>query len=260
MKSKQYDKLKDFLVNNNVNITHYKDDRFLKDGEHDGTYGSLMRFIPLFEKKYETVYISDIDMKYYELKMIKYYYDIYEKKKCMSMIFKYFIYNKPWINKKIKINMLAGMFITKQKFKIKILENFINKILENKIDLKDFINNPKNKYKKSKFPYGIDEYFCNFYLTKEMFKNDILKIRIFNIESILNKNYHEKNYKYEKLRKELKNKTKEEYHKNKDIQIYELKKKILNKINDEKYIEYVSKTKKCLNKFNKPYFSYYYIL
>jgi hypothetical protein len=124
-----------------------------KDGKyHIGTFGTLVRFLPLFED-HEIVWISDIDIpeSYLQLNMHK----------CQVYIQTIICYERKLYGRKQTI--VANKFIVKNlKFPKALLTRFLNKILDGL--LKTTINdlNVANTSKPpSKVPYGIDEYFMN---------------------------------------------------------------------------------------------------
>ncbi|MBA42985.1 MAG: hypothetical protein CMF62_03120 [Magnetococcales bacterium] len=247
LKNENYETFKKQMINKQINIIHVEYKK-----EISGTFGGFYRFLPLFEKTYDLIYVSDIDMRYHELLEVKHYYDKFKKTNCESLIFQYKIYDKPWINKKVNINFLAGLFITKLKYNYEIFEQFLDSIPNQYINLVEKMRvSRKNKYLTSLYPYGIDELFCNYFLTKEMINKKIMKVTILNIGSVLNKMKYENNYRFEKWRNKLKKIERSVYYDKKLNDIYELKILINNK---------TSTFDEIINKTKKPYFSFYEIM
>ena len=124
---------------------------------HVGTFGTLVRFLPMFEKNLKTVWVTDIDIPKHYLDTNK----IQEMKRTNSRV--YFstlvCYERKTYGRKYTI--LAGTMIYFMKFPIKLLTNFIQKYLTNQYESVIKILND-NKWKpQSKFPYGLDEVFIN---------------------------------------------------------------------------------------------------
>jgi hypothetical protein len=132
-----------------------------RDGEgHVGTFGTVVRFLPLFEKDLDVVWVSDIDIPndYLNPKKLQ-----LMEKAGASVSFQTFLCyeNKPYGR---KYTILAGTFISKIKFQKQMLTRFLNKVLEGKfshtVEQLNEVNSIKNKAP-SKFPYGTDEIFMN---------------------------------------------------------------------------------------------------
>lgn len=156
-------------------INTYKDVEFfkfnfppLKIGNfHNGTFGSLVRLLPLFEHhpddthQYEYIWFDDIDMlpKYLNLN------DIYKKEieGFTTYFSSLFCYTKPWSNKKYNMNF---PLITKIKLNPNIFYKFINDLANNKYKdvIQKILTFRPDKYKYDydiRHPYGMDEYFTN---------------------------------------------------------------------------------------------------
>jgi len=126
---------------------------------HVGTFGTLVRFLPMFEKNLKIVWITDIDIP-------KNYLDIHkiqEMKRTNSKVYfsTYICYENKVYGRKHTI--LAGTMIYCMKFPIKLLTNFIQKYIHNYYESVIKILNNTSK-KSSKFPYGLDEVFINTYI------------------------------------------------------------------------------------------------
>ena len=126
---------------------------------HVGTFGTLVRFLPMFEKGLKIVWVTDIDVP-------KFYLDIHkikEMKRTNSKVYfsTYICYENKVYGRKYTI--LAGTMIYFMKFPIKLLTNFIQNYVNNQYESEIKILNNSSK-KSSKFPYGLDEVFINTYI------------------------------------------------------------------------------------------------
>lgn len=163
------DLIKEFLnkYQNDENIKIYfylihKSINYSKNS-HTGTIGSIVRFIPFFDNiKYKTIFSIDIDntpKQFEELYLItkKYIDEFLQNDK-----FKIFIRNSSldnqfmnYLDKKLDFIILGGFFISKIKFPINFLNNYIQEL---------FTTN-------SKFDYGVDEIFLNNYILNYILEN-----------------------------------------------------------------------------------------
>ncbi len=142
-------------------------------GYHDGTFGSIVRLLPLFEKpqgiKY--IWISDTDMpaKFFNYKNIK------EMQTNNAKVFYYSkaCYDKPW-SEGIRYPIGAGRIIMNTRVELNkgLLTRFLNDILKGKyhdvlVDIKRKFED-EGSYRSFQnirlFPYGFDELFTNKYL------------------------------------------------------------------------------------------------
>lgn len=130
-----------------ISVYHFNYQPLRESIGHIGTFGTLMRFLPMFEDL-DTVWISDIDIP--ELVMPKFTTPIfYNELSCYEMK----VYGR-------NHTIVADRIITHQMFPMSILTRFINKLTAEEVDIDGL--NLQNKYKpKSKVPYGIDELFLN---------------------------------------------------------------------------------------------------
>lgn len=163
------------LKSSHLEIVQFHCDEFFDEANnlHDGTFGSIIRLLPLYEKPYNVkyVWISDTDMpsKLFSYKPIK------EMKNNNAKVFYYSraCYNKPW-SKGIRYPIGAGRIImdTKVELNKSNFTRFLNDVLKGKYsnvlkDIKKKFTEEGNfrtfqniKY----FPYGFDELFTNKYL------------------------------------------------------------------------------------------------
>jgi hypothetical protein len=163
-----------------ITILQFKCEALRENNGHVGTFGTLVRFLPMFEKKLKIVWVTDIDIpkNYLDINKIK------EMKRTNSKVYfsTYLCYENKVYGRKHTI--LAGTMIYSIKFPIKLLTNFIQKYINNKYEsVIKILNNTK---KPSKFPYGLDEVFINTYIYDYIQKK--------NINCYVNKLYDATNY------------------------------------------------------------------
>lgn len=167
-----------------VSVYHYDCKQFYDTPGHNGTFGTLMRFLPLFEPGLEVVWISDIDVPMYYLNPIR----ITELKKDKAQfLFRTAVcYNQNrTVHKKIygrKYTILAGEMISTYTFPKYLFNTFLHNLqsgaLKSTIQKLNNANPEKHSFK---VPFGIDEYFLN-----TTFYNYIIKE---NLRCIIYKNY-----------------------------------------------------------------------
>jgi hypothetical protein len=162
----------------------------LRIGEfHNGTFGSIIRLLPIFNKEdssYEYVWIDDIDINDLDFNLMK----LIKEKNIKTIIHSLFCYNKPWIK---EVNVINFPLITNIKLDINILLKYLDDIVNNKykqiIDKIIKYRNDKYKYNYDvKFPYGMDEYFTSNIIYDDITKNQYIN-KEFNISRLLNKIY-----------------------------------------------------------------------
>lgn len=134
-----------------VSVIHFDCPQFREGGGHVGTFGTLPRFLPLFED-HQLVYISDIDIP-----------DNYFEKKINPQDFT--IYTQICYTRKVygrKYTILAGSFASRVQIPRALLTRFLNKVSKGDYEEQRDGLNSANKYKPpSPFPYGMDELFLN---------------------------------------------------------------------------------------------------
>jgi hypothetical protein len=152
---------------------------------HDGTFGTLMRFLPLWDKelwnkyKINFVWVSDVDVYPAFLNN-----DILEAMKLEDAKVAYYskaCYNKPWVPDSMDFSIGAGKIIFSKTAKISEFKfkKFLADILEKKYKflynkIRDYYKNInddntlksilRNKY----ITYGFDEYYCNVILYSDI--------------------------------------------------------------------------------------------
>jgi hypothetical protein len=134
-----------------VSVLHFDCPEFREDSGHVGTFGTLARFLPLFEK-HDLVWVSDIDIpdNYFALENSEDDFRIvsqvcYERK----------VYGR-------KYTFVAGRFISRHQLPRALLTRFLNKVLDGDYakEIQD-MNRHNSRKPPSPFPYGTDELFMN---------------------------------------------------------------------------------------------------
>jgi hypothetical protein len=142
-----------------VTVLHYDYPKFREGDGHIGTLGTIPRFLPLFEKGLEMVYVSDIDIpdSYLDVNIIAKMKK--EGSKFLLPTRVCYQQRKPYGR---KYTILAGQLIAKHIFSRAILTNFLKKLEDGGLDDALAKMNASNTRKPpSKIPYGIDEWFLN---------------------------------------------------------------------------------------------------
>jgi hypothetical protein len=179
------DSAKDFILEITKNITnvavlHYDYPPLREKIGHIGTFGTIVRFLPMFEAGLDIVWISDIDIPdhFLDIKVL----NLIEKSKVL-LYYESSLFYKSFIRRKYTI--VAGVkLITKTIFPKALLTRFLNYLNKGKLD--EYINylikgsNPKVSGKVNKFPYGMDEVFLNTllydYIRKHLNDNILVNI------------------------------------------------------------------------------------
>jgi hypothetical protein len=143
-----------------VSVYHYDCPFFREGNGHTGTFGTLVRFLPLFESGLDVVWITDIDVFIALLdpdilkKMKQYKRQIYvDTMVCYQ--------RKPWAL--VDYPIIAHKFISFVTFPKQLLTRFLTKLINGDYsEMIDAINNyNERKSPNLKFPYGTDELFIN---------------------------------------------------------------------------------------------------
>jgi hypothetical protein len=158
------DSAKDFLLEatkniSNVAVLHYDYPPLREKKGHIGTFGTIVRFLPMFEEGLDIVWTSDVDVP-----------DNYIDTRFLSLMHKHNIsvfYHTHICYKQRKpygrnYTILGGASVFKQTFPKAMLTRFINKLTNGELEnvIKNLNDYNKNK-PPSKVPYGIDEQFMN---------------------------------------------------------------------------------------------------
>ena len=158
------------ILNKNCQLVHYDCPLFKNEhGLHDGTFGSLMRFLPFHdfpENDVDKCFICDVDdtVSICEKRLII-LLEIQNKYKVDLVYLFWIFFDLPYVvndNDRILAN-----FLTRQKIPIKFLIHYINvtinELFEKFDQLKKIIDNPHKKYR-HKFFYGVDELYLELYV------------------------------------------------------------------------------------------------
>jgi hypothetical protein len=182
--------LKKLKKYNFIQLCRYKHKDFLDGNFHKGVFGTIIRFLPLFDlpsnKNINDVIISDADVNFILLNNIKKGYNYAQKQK-LNLVFKtsfckytfgYHFVTKNYINTWLRI-MAGTMICCNYKFNKHLLDHFFGMIVNNNYDdsLHKFVNMQDNIMYKNKMPnekifkYGFDEFFA-IYMLKEIIDNN----------------------------------------------------------------------------------------
>uniref|UniRef100_A0A6C0HF31 Glycosyltransferase n=1 Tax=viral metagenome TaxID=1070528 RepID=A0A6C0HF31_9ZZZZ len=152
----------------NVSVIHFDCPQFREGDGHIGTFGTFVRFLPLFEE-HELTWSSDIDIpdNYFSL----------ENSDKDFRIYTHLCYDRKVYGRKYTIS--AGRFISRHQLPRALLTRFLNKVLDGGYNNEIELLNKANKHKPpSPFPYGVDELFLNWpvydWIKKRDFQVNIL--------------------------------------------------------------------------------------
>lgn len=162
----------------NVEIVLYKCEDFWNadSGTHEGTFGTFMRFLPMFSaQKYEAMASSDIDVDVFMLEYFKYLDKHAEQVGLINQL----CYNT-WIPEDIRYSILAGGLYSKVVFPRQMLINYLKQVKTGSISLKIIKETDKDTY----VPYGTDEYFLTTKLYNYLESNKI-KVLAFTLSSVV---------------------------------------------------------------------------
>jgi len=143
-----------------VSVIHFNCELFREDVGHVGTFGTIVRFLPLFEDGLERVWVSDIDIP--EVYISPNHLRAMDQAKADLYFRTYLCYDTKVYGRHFTIT--AGTIISKIVFPRQILTKFLNKLADGGLnDTIDLLNrdNAIRKKVSSKIPYGIDEVFTN---------------------------------------------------------------------------------------------------
>ncbi len=169
-------------TNELVELYEYSCSQFiLSKPFHIGTFGTLLRFLPLFEKShYEIIYILDIDDANYGY--IKLYVNSLSNSDKKFYFYNLEDYGKKYnglFNNKFGDAVIANIYVKNYRFDIKIFTNFLDWITKSDKLFKQIEGLNKNTYAFKNSPkdivstYGLDEYFLNINLINTLNKKDI---------------------------------------------------------------------------------------
>jgi hypothetical protein len=161
-----------------LSVYHYNFNSLREEVGHIGTFGTIVRFLPMFEEL-ETVWISDIDIPDHFLDNS--ILTTMDKHRCPVFYDSALCYNERKIYGR-KYTIVAYRMIFKIRFPKSLLTRFLNKLINNNLRESIDLLNKANKLKPySEVPYGIDELFLN-----ESIYNYLIR---HNIRIICNKSY-----------------------------------------------------------------------
>jgi hypothetical protein len=178
----------------NLEIYRYEDKRFLlEDGiHHDGTFGSITRFLAFFDHsiKADFIWVADVDLLPKEFS----YHYISEMKKARSTV-SYVsrgCYERNWIPNSVdypiinyKVIVKKGIYLSKAKFDNFLLEVSKNAYKDIFLEIERRGMNPNAKRKLvgiKQFIYGFDELYSNDVLFKELSKHRRLIFNDINLD------------------------------------------------------------------------------
>jgi hypothetical protein len=134
-----------------VSVLHFDCPEFREGSGHVGTFGTLARFLPLFEE-HSLVWISDIDIPDNYLSL--------ENSESDFRIYSLLCYDRKVYGR--NYTMTAGRFISRHQLPRALLTRFLNKVIDGEYQKQRDDLNIANKRKPSSiFPYGMDELFLN---------------------------------------------------------------------------------------------------
>jgi hypothetical protein len=189
-------------------INRFKDVEFfkfnypkLRIGEfHDGTFGSLVRILPIFEQEknnknqhnYEYVWIDDIDILPSNLDLN--YINLKQIRNFNTLFLSIFCYKRPWIHIDNKYNMNFPL-VTNIKLDINIFNKFIEDLANNKYQdvVTKILKFRPDRYKYDypvRHPYGMDEYFTNFIIYNDLCRYNTYVIYQIDISQTLKSFYY----------------------------------------------------------------------
>jgi len=167
-----------------------------KNVGHWGTFGTIMRFLPVFywPSGYKYVWVSDIDIN---VNIGLSYSYIEEMAKANISYVSLMGYNKPWTDG-IKFPIINYRFITKIEIDKSVLLTFLDSLIDGNLqsEVEKIINYNNEKSKsgftyrkfdiniKEKFPYGVDELFTNQFLLQYL-KTTNLTVSVFVLMDII---------------------------------------------------------------------------
>jgi hypothetical protein len=155
-----------------VTVIHYNVPPFREEVGHIGTFGTIMRFLPLFEPGLETVWVSDIDIpdSYLSPSLLSSMKARNAKFSYMSFV----CYDKKVYGRAYTI--LAGTMISLYTFPKQLFTKFLT-LLQRPTKafqhMLDELNGAARGKPSSKIPYGTDEIFTNTSLYNYLIKESI---------------------------------------------------------------------------------------
>jgi hypothetical protein len=132
-----------------VSVYHFNLPELREELGHIGTFGTFPRFLPLFEKGLDIVWVCDIDIPEHWLEKVPASEFNYKTNICYD--------RKVYAQ---KYTILAGTVVSRITFPKQLLTRFINRVIKG--DFAEIVSKLNDGRKPdSKVPYGIDEVFMN---------------------------------------------------------------------------------------------------
>lgn len=159
-----------------IEIYIFKDERFLlEDGiHHDGTFGTMARFLPLFDEKLDVNFVWITDMDSYKSDFREHYLNFMKKQKADVSYNSQACYARYWIPSTVDYPIINDKIIISKDIKISKYKfnKFLKDVYEGKFtELKDKIESVRKRISSQDiklFTYGFDEYYTNHILYKEL--------------------------------------------------------------------------------------------
>ena len=144
-----------------VSVYHFNLPALREEVGHIGTFGTFARFLPLFEKELDIVWVSDIDIPEHWLDKVPASEFNYKTNICYD--------RKVYAQ---KYTILAGTTVSRITFPKQVLTRFINRLIKG--DFAEIVSKLNDgKRPDSKVPYGIDEVFMNMSIYNYLVTHDI---------------------------------------------------------------------------------------
>lgn len=145
----------------NVSVYHFNLPELREEVGHIGTFGTFARFLPLFEKDLDIVWVSDIDIPEHWLEKVPTSEFNYKTNICYDRK----VYGR-------KFTILAGTVVSRITFPKQLITRFINRLIKG--DFAEIISKLNDgKKPDSEIPYGIDEVFMNTSIYNYLSNHDI---------------------------------------------------------------------------------------
>jgi hypothetical protein len=145
----------------NVSVYHFNLPELREEVGHIGTFGTFPRFLPLFEKGLDIVWVCDIDIPEHWLEKVPTSEFNYKTNICYDRK----VYGR-------KYTILAGTVLSRITFPKQLITRFINRLVKG--DFAEIVSKLNDgKKPDSKVPYGIDEVFMNTSIYNYLASRDI---------------------------------------------------------------------------------------
>jgi hypothetical protein len=161
-----------------LEIYLFKDERFLlEDGiHHDGTFGSMARYLAFFDKDLDVDYIWTTDMDQIKIDIRAHYLTAMKKNEVDVLYRSEACYANAWIPSEVDYPIINDRLILSKNIKVskRIFDKFLTDVYEGKYtELKENILKQRKRLQGQiihHFPYGFDEYYTNNILYKQINK------------------------------------------------------------------------------------------